>query len=132
MKPIRLDREQTKEIERRRHEAHDRRIYERLSAVLWVAAGKARVEVADLLGCSVGQLAEWLRLFRNRGLDADYQPLLRGRLSSAVGTGVGLHMLAAGGAALPGRHGQRPQAAKHPGGTLPARTRVTGSAVDAG
>ena len=26
--------------------------------------------MADLLGCSVRQLAEWLRLFRNRGLDA--------------------------------------------------------------
>jgi transposase len=70
MKPIHLDREQAKEIERRRHETHDRRIYERLSAVLWVAAGKTRVEVADLLGCSVRQLAEWLRLFRNRGLEA--------------------------------------------------------------
>jgi hypothetical protein len=33
MKPIHLDREQTMEIERRRHETHDRRIYERLSAV---------------------------------------------------------------------------------------------------
>jgi transposase len=38
--------------------------------VLWVADGKARFEVADLLGCSVRQLAEWLRLFRTRGLEA--------------------------------------------------------------
>ena len=42
MKPIHLDRDQTKEIERRRHETHDRRIYERLSALLWVAAGQDR------------------------------------------------------------------------------------------
>src|SRR5262249_52245396 len=70
MKLIHLDREQTKEIERRRHETHDRRIYERLSAVLWVADGKTRFEVADLRGCSVRQLAAWLRLYRSRGLAA--------------------------------------------------------------
>jgi transposase len=35
-----------------------------------VADGKTRCEVADLLGRSVRQLAEWLRLFRSRGLDA--------------------------------------------------------------
>ena len=70
MKLIHLDREQTKEIERRRHETHDRRIYERLSAVLWVVAGKDRFDVADLLGRSVRQVAEWLRKYRNAGLDA--------------------------------------------------------------
>src|SRR5262245_50066511 len=70
MKLIHLDREQTKEIERRRHETHDRRIYERLSAVLWVVAGKDRFDVADLLGRGVRQVAEWLRSYRNAGLDA--------------------------------------------------------------
>src|SRR6516165_8574583 len=70
MKLIHLDREQTKEIERRRHETHDRRIYERLSAELWVVAGKDRFDVADLLGRSVRQVAEWLRIYRSAGLDA--------------------------------------------------------------
>jgi transposase len=70
MKAIQLDWQQRQELERRRHDTHDKRIYERLCAVLWVADGKTRFEVADLLGCSVRQLAEWLRLFRNRGLDA--------------------------------------------------------------
>jgi transposase len=70
MKPIQLDSQQRQELQRRRHQTHDKRLYERLSAVLWVADGKTRFEVADLLGCSVRQLAEWLRLFRNRGLDA--------------------------------------------------------------
>ena len=70
MKPIQLDPQQRQELQRRRHQTHDKRLYERLSAVLWVADGKTRFEVADLLGCSVRQLAEWLRLFRNRGLDA--------------------------------------------------------------
>jgi transposase len=70
MKPIHLDAQQRQELQRRRHQTHDRRVYERLSAVLWVADGKTRCEVADLLGCSVRQLAEWLRLFRNHGLNA--------------------------------------------------------------
>src|SRR6516165_9489852 len=70
MKPIHLDPQQRRELERRRHQTPDKRIYERLSAILWVSEGKTRVEVADLLGRSVRQLAEWLRLFRNRGLDA--------------------------------------------------------------
>ena len=70
MKPIHLDPQQRRELERRRHRTRDKRVYERLSAVLWVADGKTRCEVADLLGRSVRQLAEWLRLFRNRGLDA--------------------------------------------------------------
>jgi hypothetical protein len=50
MKPIPLDPQQRRELERRRHQSHDKRIYERLSAVLWVADGRTRVEVADLLG----------------------------------------------------------------------------------
>ena len=70
MKPIQLDRQQRQELQRRRHQTPDTRIYERLSAVLWVADGKTRCEVADLLGRSVRQLAEWLRLFGNLGLDA--------------------------------------------------------------
>ena len=70
MKPIHLAPEQRQELQRRCQETHDKRLYERLSAVLWVADGKTRFEVADLLGCSMRQLAEWLRLFRNSGLDA--------------------------------------------------------------
>src|SRR5262245_36589850 len=70
MKPILLDPQQRQELQRRRHQTHDKRLYERLSAVLWVADGKTRFEVADLLGRSVRPLAEWLRRFRNRGLDA--------------------------------------------------------------
>src|SRR5262245_19022910 len=70
MKPIRLDAQQRQDLQRRRHRTPDKRLYERLSPVLWVADGKTRAEVADLLGRSVRQLAEWLRRFRNRGLDA--------------------------------------------------------------
>jgi transposase len=70
MKPLQLGAKQHQDLQRRRHQTHDKRTYERLSAVLWVADGKTRCEAADLLGWSVGRLAEGLRLFRNRGLDA--------------------------------------------------------------
>src|SRR5262245_49539135 len=70
MKPIVLTAEQRKGIERRRKESLDRRVYQRLSAVLAVAAGKTREEVAELLGVSLSQLGEWLRVYRNDGLDS--------------------------------------------------------------
>jgi transposase len=85
-------------MERRRHATHDKRISERLSAVLWVADGKDRFEVAALLGRSVRQVAEWLRLYRNQGLDPLCAPHHRGdpgnlsagqveRLKEEIGTG---------------------------------------------
>jgi transposase len=70
MKPIVLDKKQRAEIEKRRRENLDKRIYTRLSAVLWVADGRERQEVAALLSISVRQLTEWLRIFRNQGLAA--------------------------------------------------------------
>jgi transposase len=70
MKPITLTSEQRQEIERRRKGTLDRRVYQRLAAVLVVAADKTREEVAELLGISLSQLGEWLRVFRNEGLDA--------------------------------------------------------------
>src|SRR5947209_11061605 len=70
MKPIVLSDEQRKEIERRRKQTLDRRVYQRLTAVLAIASGKSREEVAELLGISLSQLGEWLRVFRNEGLDA--------------------------------------------------------------
>jgi transposase len=70
MKPVVLTAEQQKEIERRRKGTLDRRVYQRLTAVLAVAAGKTREAVAEWLGVSLTQLSEWLRVFRNEGLDA--------------------------------------------------------------
>src|SRR6478672_11171505 len=70
MKSIDLSAEQRKEIERRRKESLDRRVYQRLTAVLAVAAGTTREKVAELLGVSLSQLGEWLRVYRNEGLDA--------------------------------------------------------------
>jgi transposase len=70
MKPIQLTPEQRDEIDRRRKASPDRRLYQRLTAVLGVGAGKPRTEVADLLGVSLTQLGDWLRIFRNQGLEA--------------------------------------------------------------
>src|SRR5262249_33742461 len=70
MKPLVLTVEQRRDIERRRKDTLDRRVYQRLTAVLAVAADKTREEGADLLGVSLSQLGEWLRVFRNDGLDA--------------------------------------------------------------
>jgi len=70
MKPLTLTPEQRRVIERRRKETLDRRVYQRLTAVLTVAEGKSRDEVAHLLGIGLSQLGEWLRVYRNKGLDA--------------------------------------------------------------
>src|SRR6478672_10910694 len=70
MKSIDLTAEQRKDIERRRKESLDRRVYQRLTAVLAIASGKTREEVAELLGVSLSQLGEWLRVFRNEGLQS--------------------------------------------------------------
>ena len=69
MKTIRLTPQQRKDISDRRRNAQDRRIYQRLSAVLWSDDGRTREEVAELLGVSTRQVGQWLRIFRNKGLD---------------------------------------------------------------
>lgn len=69
MKPIVLTPKQRQEIQRRRKGTLDRRIYQRLTAVVAVAAGKTREQVAELLGVGLTQLGEWLRVFRNKGLE---------------------------------------------------------------
>lgn len=69
MKTIQLTPRQRKDIEERRRHAQDRRIYQRLSAVLWIADGRTREEVAQLVGVSTRQVGQWLRIFRNKGLE---------------------------------------------------------------
>ena len=69
MKTIRLNPQQRKDISERRRHAQDRRIYQRLSAVLWSDDGRTREEIADLLGVSTRQVGQWFRIFRNKGLE---------------------------------------------------------------
>jgi transposase len=69
MKTIQLTPKQRKDISERRRQAQDRRIYQRLSAVLWSDDGRTREEIAELVGVSTRQVGQWLRIFRNKGLD---------------------------------------------------------------
>jgi transposase len=69
MKTIQLTPRQRKDIEQRRRNADNRRIYQRLSALLWIDDGRTREEVARLVGVSTRQVGQWLRIFRNKGLE---------------------------------------------------------------
>src|SRR5919112_4462282 len=69
MKTIQLTPLQRQDISDRRRHAEDRRIFQRLSAVLWSDEGRSREEIAGLLGVSTRQVGQWLRIFRNKGLD---------------------------------------------------------------
>jgi len=68
--PIVLTSEQRREVQRRRKKTLDRRIYQRLTAVLAVAAGHTPDDIAHLLGVDLTPLSQWLRVFRNEGLEA--------------------------------------------------------------
>ena len=70
MRPIVLTAEQRKEVERRRKKTLDRRMYQRLTAVLAVAAGHTPEDIAQLLGVDLTQLRQWLGVFLNDGLEA--------------------------------------------------------------
>lgn len=69
MKPIVLTTQQRKEIERRRKKTPDRRIYQRLTAVLAVAAGHTPEAIAHLFGVDLAQLSQWLHVFLDGGLE---------------------------------------------------------------
>jgi transposase len=69
MKTIQLTPQQRKDISDRRRQAQDRRVYQRLSAILWSDDGRTREEIAQLVGVSTRQVGQWFRIFRNKGLD---------------------------------------------------------------
>jgi transposase len=69
MKTIQLTPQQRNDISERRRHAQDRRIFQRLSAVLWSDDGRTREEIAELVGVSTRQVGQWLRIFRNKGLE---------------------------------------------------------------
>src|SRR3954469_23910587 len=69
MKTIQLTPQQRTEIDQRRRQAENRRIYQRLSALLWSDDGRTREEIAELVGVSTRQVGQWFRIFRNKGLD---------------------------------------------------------------
>ena len=69
MKTIQLTPQQRKDISERRRQAQDRRIFQRLSAVLGSDDGRSREEIARLVGVSTRQVGQWFRILRNKGLD---------------------------------------------------------------
>jgi transposase len=69
MKTIHLNPGLRQDLQRRCKQTLDKRIYQRLTAVLLLDAGKTRFEAAALLQVSVRQLADWLRTFRNQGVE---------------------------------------------------------------
>jgi transposase len=68
-KATQLTPRQRKDIGERRRQAQDRRVYQRLSAILWSDDGRAREEIAKLVGVSTRQVGQWFRIFRNKGLE---------------------------------------------------------------
>src|ERR1700722_7050739 len=68
MKTIKLTEKQRKEIEELRRKANDRRLFQRLSALLWIDEGCTREEVGHRLGVTSRQVGDWLRIFRKKGL----------------------------------------------------------------
>src|SRR4051812_23792875 len=69
MKTIQLTPQQRQDISERRRQAQDRRIFQRLSAVLWSDDGRSREEIAELVGVAPRQVGQWFRIFRNKGLE---------------------------------------------------------------
>ena len=69
MKTIALNAKQRQEILERRRQTGERRIFQRLSALLWIDEGRTREQVAELLDVSSRQVGDWLRIYRNKGLD---------------------------------------------------------------
>src|SRR3954449_8227376 len=69
MKTIQLTPQQRNDISERRRQAQDRRGFQRLSAVLGSDDGRTREEIAELVGVSTRQVGQWLRIFRNKGLE---------------------------------------------------------------
>src|SRR3954463_7055673 len=58
------------EISNTRQCERDARIYQRLSALLWLNDGMTQDQVADPLGVTSRQVRKWVRLFRQQGLEA--------------------------------------------------------------
>src|SRR5215472_11357886 len=67
---VSLDVPQRKQIERRRQQTRDYRLGMRLSTLLWRDEGKTESEIAHLLGVCERTVRNWLRLYRQKGLDA--------------------------------------------------------------
>jgi transposase len=66
---FRLTGSQRKKIDKRRGQESDKRIFRRLSALLWLDEGSSQEEVARLLGARSRTIRRWLKTYREAGLD---------------------------------------------------------------
>ena len=66
---FRLSRSERKRIEKRRNQDGDKRIFRRLSALLWLDEGCSQEEVAHRLGVDSRTVRRWVKTFRKSGLD---------------------------------------------------------------
>lgn len=66
---FKLTRAERKHIEKRRQQESDKRIYRRLSALLWLDEGRTQEEVAGLLDVDTRTIRRWVKLFQKEGLD---------------------------------------------------------------
>lgn len=64
-----LNRTERKKIEKRRGRDHDRRVYQRLSALLALDDGHSQEEVARLFGVQSRTVRRWIKTYRKSGLD---------------------------------------------------------------
>ena len=78
MKTIQLTPQQRNDISERRRHAQDRRIFQRLSAVLWSDDGRTREEIAELMGRHRSTI--YRELDRNAG-QRGYRPQQAQRLA---------------------------------------------------
>ena len=76
---LRLTKKERKELEKKRQFAWDRRIYRRLSALVWLDDGRTQQEVANLLGVTDRTVRDWIKLYGKGGLDLLCQVGNRGR-----------------------------------------------------
>ena len=67
--PLALDARARAEIEERRKQVSDRRIFSRLCTLLWLDDGMSQERVAQLLGITPRQVRKWVRTYRTQGLD---------------------------------------------------------------
>jgi transposase len=65
-----LEAPQRQAIDRRRQQTRDYRLARRLSALLWRDDGQTGPEIAQLLGVGARTVRNWLRLYRQKGLEA--------------------------------------------------------------
>jgi transposase len=69
MDVFKLTRSERKQIEKRRQLESDKRIYRRLSSLLWLDEGRTQEEVAGLLDVDTRTIRRWVKQYRKDGLD---------------------------------------------------------------